>query len=65
MFETMAAQGWIAVAEAAVSRLLAGIEVGDAIGYAAQAFKRTLRRHGATILQFRVAQKRLRPPRTV
>ncbi len=50
-FEAMVAQGRIAVAEEAVSRLLAGIECGDAAGRAAQAYRAALRRHGAAILE--------------
>lgn len=51
LLEAMAVQGRIAVAEEAVSRLLAGIEAGDAAGRSAQGFKSALRRHGATILK--------------
>jgi hypothetical protein len=50
-FEAVAIQGRIALAKAATSKLLAGIETGVAAGRGTQAFKSALRRHGADILK--------------
>jgi hypothetical protein len=51
LLDDLAVRNRIVLAEEAVSRLLAGIETGAAVGKPAAAYRAALQRHGATILE--------------